>query len=494
MKKIDEILAIPNIFEKIEKLKLGRGMKREPDTLENMKNWFVEGHKIKDKNLFPDRTIVTKKGKKITDSRTGKTYTSDDETKTQKANRIAIPAEQDIVNIQTAFGVGIEPILNCNTEDDMELRLLKSLKYTMKKNRCKFNNKKEMRSWLSEQEVAEYWYAAPDTDGFWAKADKDNKGRKPPYRLKCAIWSPFRGDKLYPFYEGDDMTGFLREYKKSNSDGLSYVTCYMLITEDSVYNWDMQTSGYIETKFKHGFSKMPIIYTYCHKPYCHNIKDMRERLEKTLSSYGDCIDYHFFPYLLLKGDVKDAQGDLKNHVINMQGEGASAAYLTWDQVPDTVKFEVDTYLSQIYALTHTPRISFDNLKGIGAISGISFKFYFMDAHMQESNNEEDFGEFLQRRLNFLTAATGDINASLYTPSRTIDVDTEMVPYMIDNVSDKVTTALAATGGKAIWSRKHGMVFAGQVDHIDEELKEIEDEDQTVKAEQSNSGLNPQKDV
>ena len=473
MKKIDEILAIPNIYEKIGKLKLGRGYRREPDTLENMKNWFVEGHKIKDKNLFPDRTIVTKKGKQITDSRTGKSYTEDDETKTQAANRIAIPAEQDIVNIQTAFGVGLEPLLNCNTEDDMEKRFLNVLKYTLKKNRCKFNNKKEMRSWLSEQEVAEYWYAAPDTDGFWTKADKG--GGNPPYRLKCAIWSPFRGDKLYPFFEGDDMTGFLREYKKTN-DGLSFITCYMLITEDYVYNWDMGTQT--ETKFKHGFSKMPVIYTYRHKPYCHNITDMRERLEKTLSSYGDCIDYHFFPYLLLKGDVLDAQGDLKNHVINMQGEGASATYLTWDQVPDTVKFEVDTYLNQIYALTHTPRISFDNLKGIGAISGISFKFYFMDAHMQESNNEEDFGEFLQRRLSFLTAATGDINASLYAPSRTIDVDTEMVPYMIDSVSDKVTTALAATGGKAIWSRKHGMVFAGQIDHVDEELKEIESEDKS----------------
>ena len=480
MKKIDEILAIHGIMERVAKLKMGRGWRIEPNTLHNMKNWFIEGHDINDKEKYPDKTIVVEKGKKITDQKTGKEYTTDDKIEKQPANHIAVPIEQDIVNIQVGFGVGLEPTLNYDTNDVSELALINSLRYTMKKNRCKFNNKKEMRAWLAEQEVAEYWYASPDTDDFWAKADKTEgySISRPNFKLKCAIWSPFRGDKLYPFFEGDDMTGFLREYKKPIQNGLSYITCYMLITDTYVYMWDMDLAsvgGYKETVFKHGFPKMPVIYTYRRKPYCHNIKPQRERLEKTLSSYADCIDYNFFPYLLLKGDVTNVSGRLKSHTIQLHGDGADASYLTWNQAPDVVKFEIETYINNMYAMTSTPRISFDNLKGMTAISGVAFKFFFMGAHMQESNNEEDFGEFLNRRISFLTSALGAINSRLFLPAQTLDIDTSMVPYMIDNISDKVTTAVAAYAG-GIWSRKHAMIFAGQVEHLDEELKEIEEED------------------
>jgi hypothetical protein len=490
MALIDEILKLPTVMERVGKLKMGRGWRCIPDTSENIKNWLIEGHEIFDKKKYPDNKVVIKKGKKIVDSRTGKTITTDDKTETQYANRIALPIEQDIVNIQVGFGVGLEPTLDCQTKNDAENAVLSALKQTMKKNRCKFANKKEMRSWLSEQEVAEYWYVVPDTDNFWSKIDDSSYNiLKPKYRLKSAVWSPFRGDKLYPFFEGEDMTGFLREYTKID-DNQMRLTCYMLITKDRVYLWNQDTSvqgGFLESSFAHGFSKLPVLYTYRPKTYCHNIKSMRERLEKTLSSYGDCLDRNFFPYLLLHGEVENVSGKLRNHTIQMNGEGASATYLTWDQVPDTVKFEVETYLNQIYSMTSTPRISFENLKGLTAASGVAFKFYFMGADMQESNNEEDFGEFLQRRINFLISALGTINASLYLPSQTLDVETAMQPYQIDNISDKVTTAVSAYNG-GIWSRKHSMIFAGQIEHLDEELKEIE-EDEAQKAENNKKTQN-----
>lgn len=49
---------------------------------------------------------------------------------------------------------------------------------------------------------------------------------------------------------------------------------------------------------------------------------------------------------------------------------------------------------------------------------------------------------------------------------------EIVPYMIDNIDDKVQTAVTAVDG-GIWSRKEGILFAGNVDRVDEELKEID---------------------
>ena len=81
---------------------------------------------------------------------------------------------------------------------------------------------------------------------------------------------------------------------------------------------------------------------------------------------------------------------------------------------------------------------------------------------------------MQRRVNFLVSALGSINTNFEKASETIDVDVDIIPYMIDNVSDKVSTAVSAVNG-GIWSRREGIIFAGNMDRIDEELKEIEEE-------------------
>ena len=218
-----------------------------------------------------------------------------------------------------------------------------------------------------------------------------------------------------------------------------------------------------------------MIYSYRSEAYCDKIHTIRVRLEKLLSSYADCIDYHFFPILKLFGDVEKMSGEFRNRVVQLTGEGADASYLTWNQASDPVKVEFENHFNQAYALTNTPRISFENLKGTGnALSGEAFRYVFMGAHMAVENHSEEIGSFMQRRVNFLVSALGSINTNFEKASETIDVDVEIVPYMIDNVSDKVSTAVSAVNG-GIWSRREGIIFAGNMDRIDEELKEIEEE-------------------
>lgn len=178
-------------------------------------------------------------------------------------------------------------------------------------------------------------------------------------------------------------------------------------------------------------------------------------------------------------------GEFRNRVVQLTGDKADAAYLTWNQTSDPVKVELENHFNQAYALTNTPRISFENLKGSGnALSGVSFRYVFMGAHMSVSNHAEVIGDFMQRRVNFLVSALGSINTNFEKASETIDVDVEIQPYMIDNIDDKVTTAVSAVSG-GIWSRREGIMFAGNLDRIDEELKEIEEEMNQKKEKQNN---------
>lgn len=95
---------------------------------------------------------------------------------------------------------------------------------------------------------------------------------------------------------------------------------------------------------------------------------------------------------------------------------------------------------------------------------------------------------MQRRVNFTVSALGSINPSEFSKaSRTIDIDTDLVPYMIDDLNDKVGTAVSAVSG-GVWSRREGIMFVGNEDRIEEELKEIEEENKQKVEKQNNLPL------
>ena len=477
MRDIKEVLALQDINQKIHYLKKGRKTEL-PDIVKLYNDWNPNRHEIiTDEEKYPKIKVTLKPEKQYTDPTTGKEYTEPEQKKLVDPNRIALPIEQDIVNIQTAFTVGTEPLLDCKPEQSEE-GLLTALKQVFKKNKIKYQNKRAVCSWLAEQEVAEYWYVVKD-DGFWAKLKRKVAGifgkSMPEYRLKSVLWSPFRGDKLYPFFDDNgDLVALSREYKKKGLDDDETV-CFMTVTKDMVYQWELDSNWQDKGSFRHNFKKMPIIYMYRPEAYCVKIKTLRIRLEKLLSNYADCIDYHFFPILMLFGDVEQLSGELKNRIVQLTGISANAQYLTWNQVPETVKFEAETLLSQIYGLTNTPRISFDSLKGTGnAVSGVAFDYVFMSTHLNVENLNETVGEFMQRRVNFLVSALGSLNSNLAEAADTIDIDVQMQPYRLEDLAEKIDTALKAKNGE-LWSQERAITFVGNIDNVMDEIEQINEE-------------------
>ena len=480
---LEEILSIEDVATKISYLKKGRKYPL-PNAVELYSDWNCNRHEIvTDTEKYPKIKLTIREEKEVFDETTMKPVKIPAETKLVDPNRISIPLEQDIVNIQTAFTVGIEPTLECTPSDD-DKPMYDAIVQVFKKNKLKYQNRSIVRSWLSETECAEYWYVVKD-DGFWRKVKSfsENSISIPEYRLKSAVWSPFKGDRLYPFFdEKGDMIAFSREYNIKGLDGVLRLY-FMTITKDTVYIWESDPDWKVNKVFKHGFEKIPVIYCHRRRAYCDNIKPIRIRIEKLMSENADCIDYHFFPILKLFGDVDNFSGEFKNRIVRMSGEGADAAYLTWNQSSDPVKHEFEKLLNMAYAMTNTPRISFDQLQGLGnTLSGTAFRFMFMGAHMAVENHSEVIGEFMQRRVNFLVSALGSISQSLKKSASTIDIETNIVPYMIDDIGEKVKVAVEANQG-GVWSRRKAIVFAGNAERLDEEMNEIEEE---MKSRQANN--------
>lgn len=476
---LEEILALPTIKEKITYLKKVRKTPL-PNKERLYDDWNPNRHEIIiDEVKYPKIKITTETEQTVFDENTSKSYTIPAKIKEVEPNRIAIPLEQDIVNIQTAFTVGTEPSIECTPTNEQEKGLLGILKLVLSKNKIKYQNKKIVRSWLSEQECAEYWYVVKDS-GFWTKVLAKigiKLSTKPEFKLRSMLWSPFRGDKLYPFYDDKgDLVAVSREYTRKNIDNVDELH-FMTVTSKMVYNWALTTESteWTEKIFSHNFKKMPVLYCYRDEAFCDKIRTVRIRLEKLLSNYADCIDYHFFPILKLFGSVDKVSGEFKNRIVELQGEGADAQYLTWNQASETVKLELDSLTEKAYSMTNTPRVMPENLKGLGtSFSGVSFRYMFMGAHLSVENHAEEIGEFMQRRVNFLVSAIGSINTAYEKASETIDVETYLNPYMIDSKSENVDTAVKAIDG-GVWTRREGIMFAGNADRVEENLKEIEED-------------------
>lgn len=479
MNSIDEIFAFPTWEERIAFIKASRRTPL-PATKANMDAWFTKRHKVYDHNFRKDMKTLVKE--EFTD-RKGVVHPPTFEK--EPVARIGLPLEQDTVNIHTAFTVGKEPLLKTDTEDAKELDLLKVMKKVGSDNKLRFQNKREVRSWLSEQEVCEYWYRHEDS-GFWRKvwskvASLVGIKVQPKYRLRCQIWSPFKGDHLYPIFadNGQDYLGIGREYEYKLANN-SYVYCFMLVTNDMVYQvqrglntaW-ADSDGY---PFKHGFSKNPTIYAWRDQALFTPVVGIRESLETLTSDFSDTIRMNFFPKLILEGDLANggAENIGKSHLLKITN-GGKAYYLDWHQTSDMVKTQMDNLLSRYYSLTNTPLISFDQLQGSGTFpSGTSFDYMFMATLFAVDNHWEVMGEFFQRRCNFLQAAIGDLVPDLKEASQTLDVDVVQRPYRIEDLSKRISDAVNMVDGH-VGSRKQAVMLVGIADDFKTEMEEIEED-------------------
>lgn len=92
---------------------------------------------------------------------------------------------------------------------------------------------------------------------------------------------------------------------------------------------------------------------------------------------------------------------------------------------------------------------------------------------------EIFDDYLQRRINVIQAFLEKMNAKdveFGNACRSLTIEPEIVPFMIEDEKANADLAMTVTGQKAIASRKTGIKKLGWVKDIDTELKDIEAEE------------------
>ncbi|MDR1652498.1 MAG: phage portal protein [Prevotellaceae bacterium] len=477
MADIKEIFKGDDATVIISELKKGR-QAAEPNIELYVSQINPYKHNVFDKEKRPDKKVRVsnpqsdKKALQVTKSDSS----NEGSFKYVPVARVALAIQKLIVKRAVAFTFGNPVMLNCEPKNDAEAAVLKAVNAVLFDTKARSLNRQIAREIFSATETAELWYPVekPANYGFQSK-----------FKLRTAIFSVEKGDKLFPYFDPTgDMVAFSREYQieDQTKNKKRYFETYT-DTEHYIWvyggdNWTL-LDGYPKNN---AIGKIPVIYGAQPNVEWADVQVLIERLETLLSNFSDTNDYHAAPKIIVKGKIKGfAEKGETGAILQLEGDNPDARYLEWSQAPESVRLEIDTLLRMIYTITQTPDISFDTVKGIGAVSGIALKLLFMDAHLKVQEKMEIFDDYLQRRISIIKSFLAQMNVAdknFVSACNSLIIEPEIKPFMIEDENAKIQLLISANGGKAIISQKTSIQQAGVVNDADKEFKQIQKESQS----------------
>lgn len=288
MKKITEILA--NDASTVHMLLTARKLPQHDSYETLMKQWDPYKH-----DVFDKKKRKPKKKQVPTDQKDPLTNKTIYRTEYVERVRIALPTQKVVVNRLVGFLLTNAVTYKANshgvyikTLNDKQQKLYDAIMHCYHDNKMKYFDKKLVRTVSSQCEAAELWYMTTDENGRLGG------------EIRVQLLSPKKGDKLYPhFNDWHRMDGFGREYYIFDELGTSELH-FDLYTDRFVYKYINKNSGWslIEAK-AHGFTKIPVVYYHQYKSEWADVQWACERVEESISNWGDTNDYFGSPKCLL---------------------------------------------------------------------------------------------------------------------------------------------------------------------------------------------------
>ncbi len=466
--KIADITQKKEVKDIIKDLKSGR-LKGLPDVERAKKALDISKHDVNDVAIRPNKKVrESRKGapaKRVTSS----SAAGEEQTREEKVARIAVALQKLIIRRSAAFLFGNPVEYTAQPQDENEKRAFDILKKILKKAKEKSLNKRVARTTFAFKECAELWYPVPSSHAAYGQPMK--------YKLRCVLFSPEEGDTLYPYFDKNrDLVAFSREF--SIEENGKIVNCFETYTDEEHSLWKQEGA---EFKLAEGYpkslaiGKIPIVYARQEHFETEDVDTLINRLEFLLSNFADTNDYHAAPKIFVRGTLLGFSKKGETGAILQGTKDTEAKYLSWQHAPEAVKLEIETLLKLINMIAQNPDISFEVVKGLGNISGVALKLLFMDAHLKVEDKLEIFDDYLERRVNILKSFISYLDISLEEAAQRLEVDVNVIPYMMEDEIAEIQKWVEASGGKPVMSQKAAMQKANLVENPEEDYNILQKE-------------------
>lgn len=363
--------------------------------------------------------------------------------------------------------------------DSLKMEQAKALERLYHKARIDSLNKKRFKAYFASCEMATIWYVV--------EQDNNDYGFNSKYKLRQVTYSPmdekFSGleqAEIYPLFdEYGDMIALSVEFMhKEDEKEVYYFETY---TSEKKYSWKKVDGVWIDN----GVSKVPIgkiqgAYIKRSAPIWEDQTNNIREIEYTLSRQSDIIRRNTAPVMKVKGRLIDTpapQSDVSREVYQFENDG-DVDYVKPPVDHESVDSFVNTLKNNIAEELQLPSLALKDITSIG-LTEESRKQILIDAHLKVGEEEGDIIEFLSREGNVLKAFLGLMNAKWKDSIGELEVEHEIVPFVMNNETTDIENLSKATGGKPIMSQRTAIQRAGYIseEEIDEEIKRIREEEE-----------------
>lgn len=279
------------------------------------------------------------------------------------------------------------------TNVDAEDEAFKAFTELMKSTRHYVGMREVKRLAGSETECAKIYHVYKDTEN------------KP--KVRAVVISKSKGYTLRPLFDQyGDLIAFGYGYTSAIGDVTSeHFIIYMATTTYKCVN----DGGWVITQEANPVGKIPVIY-YRQPKEWDGVEALIERIEKIKSAEGDTNDYFSDPILLVNARIINSMPDVQTsgRAIQVEDPSNDAKYLEPPTALEMKQNERESLREDILMFTLSPDFSYENLKGMGTLSGQALKRALIPAYMKRDNRLEIYDELMVREINLVLAIMKNI--------------------------------------------------------------------------------------
>jgi hypothetical protein len=324
------------------------------------------------------------------------------------------------------------------------------------------------------------WFATEEPNAIYGFESK--------LKLRCRNYSPMNDDSIYPLYDaetGDLIAlsfGYTRKVGDKDVEYLDVYTADKHIRYRNAGEWEEELAE------QSAIGKIPAVYCCRPTPAWEDTSNIVYEIEWALSRNGNYLRKNSKPLVVLFADDEIPYNQEKSENKEFKSvfqypKGSDLRYVTWEQAIENLKFFVSELRQSFFTQLQLPDWSYENMKTT-PMSGEARKQMFIDAQLKVKDESGRLLEMLDREINVIKAFL-----KIMMPQRVKDIDTLQVesiitPFTINDDKEVITNIMTATAGKAIMSQREGIENLGWSMDVDETMRQINEENEVDVMEQT----------
>lgn len=303
-------------------------------------------------------------------------------------------------------------------------------------------------------------------------------------RVKSVILSRSEGYTLRPMFDQyGNLLAFAYGYKlKENGRTIQHWDIetpeFLFFTKRAGFGWEVQT-------FQNPTGKINVIYAQQRKAW-HGVQLRIEREEDLDSKEGDTNNYFADPIATATADVIDSLADPETigKVIQLSTSNSTFGYVEPPRASESLASERKNLKDSILFDTYTPDLSYENLKGLGSLSGVAIKNAMAIGYIKRKRNIGYYKQLVRRDYSVMIEILCFLHPEKADGLRAMKVEFEFAePFDADN--SERNNGIISLYQAGLISLEEAVRQVAACDDPDEEVRRIR-EDAEKKAEEKKS--------